>query len=203
MKTLTTIFLALVISAGSAFAQPIKDKAVIPIGVTLNKISRLDITGGGAIEFIFNTIDHYRNGINHEATTGGSLSQYQTSLIVASSSDYTLNLSAEATTFTSQDGTGTALDIGELQYLVEHTGTAPAAPAVHEVTVTPEYNTAASAVSVTDGDVPIVEPGTTDGNAGNGEANAFTIHWIMGASGNLLGSTESGRHITNITLSLN
>ena len=61
-KSILASAIALVIT-GSAFAQPVSDRAVVPIGVTLVQILRIHVTNGGNIEFVFNDINDYKNGI--------------------------------------------------------------------------------------------------------------------------------------------
>jgi hypothetical protein len=182
MKTLTTIFLALVISAGSAFAQPVKDKAVIPIGVTLNSILRLNIESGGNIEFVFNTLDHYNNGIND----GYASSLYRTTFTVASSSNFDVDMGAEGD-FRGADATATSfIPIGQLEYRFDD---------AHGGVVLIDQIMSATMTEVVDG--------LTTGNAGDIAQNLFTVDWKVGCTTPLLGtSLPSDRYVTNILIEI-
>lgn len=104
MKKLFMI-IALVVMGITTKAQAVSDMAVIPIGVTLNSIARLTVTSGGNIEFVVNTMDQYRNGI--EATPATT-----TTFSVASSVKFDVTLQADSpdlqpTTHTYTAATGT------------------------------------------------------------------------------------------------
>ncbi len=88
MKKLFLI-LALVVMGITTKAQAVSDMAVIPIGVTLNSIARLTVTSGGNIEFVVNTMDQYKNGV--DATTATT-----TTFSVASSTKFSVSLQADA-----------------------------------------------------------------------------------------------------------
>ena len=51
------------------FSQAVKDRQVIPVAVNLNQVLRMTITNGGNIEFVFNSIDDYRDGLSGDAVT--------------------------------------------------------------------------------------------------------------------------------------
>jgi hypothetical protein len=53
-------------------AQAIRDRNVVPVSVNLNEVSRMVITNGGNIEFVFNSIEDYRQGISSEAASGAN-----------------------------------------------------------------------------------------------------------------------------------
>jgi len=85
MKKLYSCLVALVLSASMSFAQPINDQVVIPIGVTINSITRMSVVSGGNIEFVFSSLADYTNGI-----TG-----YSTVIQLASSEVVTVRLLAD------------------------------------------------------------------------------------------------------------
>jgi hypothetical protein len=65
-------FLALALFGGmTVFGQAVKDRNVIPVAVNLNQVLRMTVTNGGNIEFVFNTINDYKNGLS-AATVGAS-----------------------------------------------------------------------------------------------------------------------------------
>lgn len=180
MKTLTTIFLALVISAGSAFAQPVKDKAVIPIGVTLNSVLRLNIESGGNIEFVFNTLDHYVNGINDAYAS----TLYRTVFSVASSSHFDVDMAAESD-FIGGDGSS-SIPINQLEYQINDA-----------------FAGTTSETTMSSGVLVEVVDGATTLNAGTSTQNQFTIDWQVGCTTQLLGtSLPSDRYVTNILIEI-
>ena len=83
-KSILAGAVALII-AGSAIAQPVSDRAVIPIGVTLVQILRIHVINGGNIEFVFNDINDYKVGIANGGTTF-----YDSQVVIASSTDWVL-----------------------------------------------------------------------------------------------------------------
>lgn len=85
-KLIFVVILAFLSQVG--FAQAVQDNAVIPISVTLNSILRLNVTSGGNIQFVFNTMAQYNGGIGvSESTT--------TAFTVSSSRAYHVNIGAE------------------------------------------------------------------------------------------------------------
>ncbi|MFT3752755.1 MAG: hypothetical protein QM800_07715 [Paludibacter sp.] len=90
------------------FGQAVKDRNVIPVAVNLNQVLRMTITNGGNIEFVFNTIDQYKNGISSEAASGAANSaastpMYKTDFTVSSSTRWALTYGAEEGTFIGTD----------------------------------------------------------------------------------------------------
>ncbi|MEA2041962.1 MAG: hypothetical protein U9N85_05355 [Bacteroidota bacterium] len=205
MKKLSLFLVLVIFTSGLSMGQAISDKVPIPIGVTLNKVSRMNITSGGSIEFVFNTIADYNSGKNSTAASDGtSLTQYQTAFNVASSSDFTVNLMAE-TEFTSTDDTGAGtLAVNFLEFLLENDGSYTFG-VENQIPLGNEYTTGTggAAVSVTTtGDNIIVG----SGNAGDINQNSFIIHWMLGTGVNfstLLGNAAQGRYVTNVLLTLN
>jgi len=55
-------------SPSESDAQAIRDRQVIPVAVNLNQVLRLKVLNGGNIEFVFNTIDDYENGLSSYGT---------------------------------------------------------------------------------------------------------------------------------------
>ena len=110
MKKLTISFLAVIFSLGTVFSQPISDMGIVPVGVTLNSILRLNITGGGNLEYSINTMAHYTGGIIAQAP-------YITTFTVASSVNFSVDLYADNADFTGVS-TGAAMDIRNLGYTI-------------------------------------------------------------------------------------
>ncbi len=109
MKKLFLI-LALVVMGITTKAQAVSDMAVIPIGVTLNSIARLTVTSGGNIEFVVNTMDQYKKGI--EATPATT-----TTFSVASSVKFDVTLQADKEQLTPTTvGTATGIPIEVVEF---------------------------------------------------------------------------------------
>lgn len=192
-----------------AFSQPVSDQAVIPMAITVNSILRLNVVSGGNIEFVFNTISEYQSGL--------SGSRYTTTITVASSGNWALDLDASTANFVS-DGAAGIIPLDYVVYNLTNNGATytigaaagtdntvynadvagvgtPSAPAVYsDLTQTPGFH--------------VLESGI--GNAGGISENNFDINWECGTgngttqSGNTISDAgaTTGRYSTNILLSL-
>ena len=179
----TILLCAAVLGLGaSAYSQAVRDRAAIPVAVNLNQVLRLSVTDGGNIEFTFNTIDDYRDGISGDAATStsanaaGSDPQYQTSFTVASSTDWDLNYGAENATFIGTDNVGNTLALDNVGYSIVANGTNNFAGG--QVTSTPT-NDGAEVAALQVYPVALLESGGT-GNAGDVTENDFTLIWRAG-----------------------
>jgi len=197
MKRLILPLLGLFMYANASYAQ-IDDRAVIPVAVTLNSILRLNVVSGGNIEFNFNTLADYQNGIINTAN-------YNTVFNVASSIDYQVKMFAEDATLIGTDNVGTpnTLALNNIGYHVTTTSTTtlnipannPAAP----VGLNANINTV------------LVGKQGANSNAGGIDNNSFTIHWQCGttpgagtmASTSILAQQAAAdRYATNVFLIL-
>jgi len=127
----------------AAFSQAVKDRNVIPVAVNLNQVLRMTITNGGNIEFVFNTIDDYKNGLSAEvvapvaaavgppvviantvqANPATSMSFYKTDFTIASSSRWELTYGAEEATFIgTDDPTNVALKLDNVGFTITNAG---------------------------------------------------------------------------------
>ena len=183
----------------SSYAQAVDDRAVVPLSVTLNSILRLNIESGGNIEFNFNTLEQYQNGINSSLSSD----QYATLLTVASSVNFDLSMGAEDTRLVSTDTVNAlgGMPLGHIVYNVEMQGSLTN----NNVTLT-SSPTALSQIQDAEAN-EIVQPDGT--NAGGVTANAFRVNWacgvptsvsgFSGTEGALMGSEfTGGRYSTNI-----
>lgn len=100
MKKILIGLISIVMLGQVCSAQPVSDKAVIPVGITIQSIMRLTITNGGNIEFVFDNANDLNVGI--ASGTG-----YQTLGTVSTSQDWDLTLSVDAATFQNEDATAT------------------------------------------------------------------------------------------------
>lgn len=204
MKKLIFIFAGLFLMANVTYSQ-IDDRAVIPVAITLNSILRLNVTSGGNIEFNFNTLNDYENGIAANAA-------YQTKFNVASSVNWNVLMYAEDANLVGTDiiSVGGAdpvnaniMSINNIGYHISSEGSLgdsysftsndPAAP----VALTALDNTIAVGFDATP-------------NAGDINKNSFTIHWRCGTNEGGGMNTESiltqgiaaDRYATNVFLIL-
>jgi len=127
----------------AAFSQAVKDRNVIPVAVNLNQVLRMTITNGGNIEFVFNTIDDYKNGLSAEvvapvaaavgppvviantvqANPATSMSFYKTDFTIASSSRWELTYGAEEATFIgTDDPTNVAFKLDNVGFTITNGG---------------------------------------------------------------------------------
>jgi hypothetical protein len=180
----------------TAFSQAVKDRNVVPVAVTLNQVLRMTITNGGNIEFVFNTIDDYKNGLSADALASGSANPvtsntfYRTDFTVASSTRWKLVYGAEEATFIGTDLATHTIALNNVGFRLVSNGTnvfgaagAPKGTAGSQLFSTPTNNgTEVSALRIyatdliEDNDLP------TDSNAGDASDNSFTLNWRCGTA---------------------
>ena len=201
MKKLTLLIAGLILFTTASYGQ-IDDRAVIPVAVTLNSILRLNVTSGGNIEFNFNTLDDYQNGIAASAA-------YQTKFNVASSVNWDVVMYSENANLIGtdiiEDGGNTAntMSLDNIGYHVISEGTIgndltfASADAANPVPLT---NNPSTVLVGYNGTVP---------NAGDIFQNNFTVHWRCGTQeGTMNGQSILGqaiaadRYATNVFLVL-
>lgn len=178
---------AMLLLAQVGFGQAVNESAIIPVSVTLNAVSRLNVESGGNIKFVFTSINDYNTGFS-----GETVPLYRTVVSVASSRDFVVNMYAESDEFQPTDDSNNTLSIGNLEYRLHWTGGTP--PTTYQQTFT----------QMTDAAYAIV----TDGIAGDGEANRFEIRWRLGtgdnSEGTLLsqGDIAADHYVANIFIEL-
>jgi len=197
MKKLTIALLAIIFSAGAAFSQPVSDNGIIPIGITLNSIMRLNITNGGNIEYVINTMDQYTNGIPNSP-------RYTTSFTVASSVEFEIYLSTDANQFTGVDNEATPLtmDLDYMEYTLRYDG----GGAADDYSFTPAVGTYTPLVQGPSRIIEGLTTGTNGTSAGDITKNIFSVLWSLGEGNNggqtpLLG-IPSDRYVVNVFLEL-
>jgi hypothetical protein len=198
MRKFITIVFGLALLTNVTFAQGVSDKAVIPVAVTLNSILRLNIVSGGNIDFAFNNLMDYQNGIENS-------SAYDTRFTVASSQDFNVNMVVEDDVFIGTDyadttGGAHTMPLNNVGYSMEYTGTGGAAGDYTFPAVTPE--------ALSSGQTTIVAPAGAS-IAGPVTKNDFTIHWECGTQvGGMNGQSflqqnlAADRYTTNVFLVL-
>ena len=191
MKKLTITLLAVIFSIGAAISQPISDMGIIPVGITLNSILRLNITNGGSIEYVVNTMDQYTNGVPNGP-------EYTTSFTVASSVDFDIDLSTDAAAFTGVDDAAApnTMALGYLGYGLTYDGTGAAADYAFVPAIGAVAPLAAGPISIITGGAGV--------SAGDINKNAFSILWELGTvnTTNPLLGIASDRYVVNVFLEL-
>ncbi len=195
MKKLTILFSVVILSLSASFAQPVSDQGVIPIGVTLNSILRLNITSGGNLEYVVNTIDQYTNGIAQNA-------RYDTHFTVASSVDFDVSLVADAANFTGVDDATHTIPLDNLGYLVIAEPGASGSDGTN-------WDLPGAVAPITNAAVDIVQSNYAGMGAGDITQNAFVIQWRLGTGEGTMNATSllqqsitSDRYVVNAILQL-
>jgi len=183
MKKFYLAFVAILLGVTASFAQPVSDHAVIPIGVTLNPVLRIEVTNGGNIEFVFSSLAQYQSGL-----FGGSL--YQTTFRVLSSAKFDVTLFTDPATATDLTGQADLLNLLPMNVIYhDFTGTGV-------VAATADARLAGVAIGyeVIDNAGPAL--------AGDPVIYTYTIDWQCGVGGGLftvLGK-KPDRYMVNVLL---
>jgi len=189
-------FIAIMLICGvTAFAQAVKDRNIIPVAVSLNQVLRMTITNGGNIEFVFNTIDDYKNGISSEIASAAqnpssSQSMYKTDFTVSSSTRWALSYGAEETSFLGTDYAKTTFSLDNVGFTItnnghktfEGKGKIQGATDGTSLYSAPTDNATEVAALQTYPVVLIDDNGTSSANAGDATDNSFTLNWRCGTA---------------------
>lgn len=229
MKKVLLTTAALLIFGVGLFAQAVKDRQVIPVSVNLNQVLRMTITNGGNIEFVFNSIDDYRNGLSADAATSGSANPassegfYQTDFTISSSSRWLVNYGSEQATFIGTDDATHTLELDNVGFSIVNNGTH-----TFEGTGLAKGTTAGTSLYSASTDnandvsalqvypVALIEDNddVTTSNAGDATENSFSLLWRCGTSEgttapmNLVSllnqqpSPQPDRYVTNVIFEL-
>jgi hypothetical protein len=179
----------------TAFSQAVKDRNVIPIAVNLNQVLRMTITNGGNIEFVFNTIEDYKNGISSEAASSAanpatSASMYKTDFTVSSSTRWALTYGTEEATFLGTDNPSTTFDIDNVGFTITNNGLnefegadQPLGTTATASLYSAPTNNATEVAALQVYPTPlIVDNNTAVANAGDAADNSFTLNWRCGTA---------------------
>ena len=194
-----------------ADAQAVRDRNVVPVAVTLNQVLRMNIYNGGNIEFVFNTIGDYKNGLSSESATSSAANPaattgdaaitdgtdtsaddnfYRTDFTISSSTRWGLNYGSEETTFIGTDDVTNTLALNNVGYELDEIGAHAfeAAGATLGTGAGLELYSAetddANGIDALDA-YPVIlmtDNNTTDANAGDATDNEFTIKWRCGTT---------------------
>ncbi|MDB4061785.1 hypothetical protein N8371_05115 [Vicingaceae bacterium] len=205
MKNKTSLNLTLVTLLGlfssNSFCQPVSDRAVIPVALTLNQILRLNVEDGGNIEFVFNRIDDYETGIPNGAF-------YDTRLTVASSTRWQLDMGAEDANFIGVDNPANTLALTYAGFQITSAGNH-----TFGVELTDPATANAAAIPLPAFPVTVIGSAAAGAagatNAGDVLDNIITINWeantaaILGATVPLIDIDQTpDRYVTNVLLDL-
>lgn len=196
MKKLLLTIGAFSLMLGIGFSQAVKDRNVIPVAVNLNQVLRMTITNGGNIEFVFNSIDDYKNGLSGDAGTSVSAnpatseSFYKTDFTVASSTRWKLTYGSEQATFIGVDNPANTLSLDNVGFTIVNNGAhtfeaAGAAKGTDNATelFSTSTDNASEVAALEVYPVDLIEDNTTDvANAGDATDNSFTLVWRCGTA---------------------
>lgn len=177
-------------------AQAVKDRNVIPVAVNLNQVLRMTITNGGNIEFVFNTIDDYKNGLSSDAVTSLSANpatsngMYKTDFSVSSSTRWALTYGSEEATFLGTDHPAATFLLNNVGFKITNTGLnifeGAALPIGTTVAASlfsaPTKNSSEVAALQVYPVVLITDNTTVNSNAGDAADNLFTLNWRCGTA---------------------
>jgi hypothetical protein len=184
MKKVLLGLISIFMAGQISFAQPVSDMAVIPMGITVQSVMRLNVTKGGNIEFVFKSAADVNAGL---PSTGAYGTTYETAGTISASQNWDLDLTVDETDFIADNNGGNNLPLN---------------------VVSLDVITNAGGTPVTQNDVVLSTPLTLiDANGTNtlGDGLTFNIRWACGvaalASQSVIG-TAAGRYSANIILTL-
>jgi hypothetical protein len=177
----------------AAWGQAVKDRNVIPVAVTLNQVLRMTITNGGNIEFVFNTIDDYKNGLSADAASAAanpasSRPMYTTDFTVSSSTRWAVNYGAEEATFIGTDDPANTLTLDNVGFTITNNGTNVFETGAKGTTVGASLfsnpTDGATIVSALQAYPTLLleDNDQIEANAGDAADNSFTINWRCGTA---------------------
>ena len=181
-------FVAVMLLCGATvFGQAVKDRNVIPVAVNLNQVLRMTITNGGNIEFVFNTINDYKNGLSAATATTGVM--YETDFTVSSSTRWKLTYGAETATFQGTDDPSHNLALNNVGFELTESGAHSFEPGVQGATAAELYshptNGGAEIAALQAYPVKLIEDNnqlgaTAASSAGDASDNTFKMSWRVG-----------------------
>lgn len=189
------ILLSMLMFSAGIFAQAVKDRQVIPVAVNLNQVLRMTITNGGNIEFVFNSIDDYRNGLSADAATSGSANPaaaegfYQTDFTIASSTRWNLTYGSEEATFIGTDNPANNLTLDNVGFDLINNGThtfegagQPQGTTVGTSLYSAPSDNANDITALQAYPIVLIEDNNdaTVSNAGDAVENSFSLLWRCG-----------------------
>ncbi len=168
--------------------QVVRDDEQIVANVNLTQILRVNITNGGNINFSFNSINDYKNGVGalSSATGVGASSNnstpfFRTDFSVSSSSNWLLNFGADQATFIGTDNPANLLPLNNVGFtLIENGAYNPGAGSNLISPLTGDFSATAVSALLAYPQTLINKGALT--NAGDVLDNNFTIFWQCGTA---------------------
>jgi len=199
MKNLIYTAVAVIFLGQVAIAQPVSDRGIVPVAVTLNQILRLAITDGGNIEFVFNTIVDYTGGKANTAL-------YDTQFTVASSTQWSVAMTADDATFIGTDNSANTMALANVGYIITENGVHNIATELIDV-----GSSTTTTLALAAGPITFLTSGAGAAtNAGSVLDNVIIINWECGtANGSLSTNTNmleqnlaADRYVTSVMIDL-
>jgi len=180
----------------------ITDTKTIACTASLETILRIQVTSGGSIEFVFNTITQLRTGVSNSP-------KYTTNFNIASSVNYNVLLFAEDANLIGVDNSAHLLNINNIGYQIEYTG-----GGIPPLTVGTHINLEGAGAN------PSAVIGLSNNNAheavsvltnnyGNTTQNAYSILWQCGTRNGTMNAQSiieqniaPDRYVSNVFLML-
>ncbi|MBI2968845.1 MAG: hypothetical protein HYY40_13680 [Bacteroidetes bacterium] len=181
------------------------DQDVVPVTLALDQILRISVREGGNIEFVFNSMDDFKNGI-------GNSNFFDSQITIASSQNWVFTFGAEDANFVGSEDPANTMDLDNVGFTIEWTGTNGCCLAASDVAATTHNADDGTANGLSVFPVTLLYNGGA-GNAGNITQNAFTIHWqcatvagggttAMNTSTMIEEDYNPDRYVTNIFLDI-
>lgn len=206
MKKNVLLFAAMVFLGTTVFGQAVRDRNVIPVSVNLNQVLRMNVTNGGNIEFVFNTIDEYEQGLSGDYTTtstganstvGAAEEMYQTMFNIASSTSWSLFAGAEQDAMYGTDVPANSIALDNVGLSVTPTGSHDFTDIIGSDLLVDETTIIALPTFQTTNSLLGEGATATTSNAGDIADNAFTIFWRCGtAEGTMNGTPLIDQSVT-------
>ena len=183
-----SILVAVLFCGLTAFSQAVKDRNVVPVAVSLNQVLRMTVTNGGNIEFVFSTINDYKNGISALSGNAGD-GMYTTDFSVSSSTRWKVTYGAEQASFLGTDDPSRLLALDNVGFSISNLGTntfegASLAKASTDgaTLFSIPTNNATEVAALQAYPIDLIEDNDDldEANAGDIADNAFTLNWRCG-----------------------
>jgi hypothetical protein len=168
--------------------QVVRDDEQIVANVNLTQILRVNITNGGNINFSFNSINDYNNGVGALSSASGvgassnnSTAFFKTDFSVSSSTNWLLNFGADQATFIGTDNPANLLPLNNVGFTLIENGvynTGAFSNLISPLTV--DFSPAAVSALLAYPQILINKGALT--NAGDVLDNNFTIFWQCGTA---------------------
>jgi hypothetical protein len=225
MKKLILSFFAFgIISSG--ISQAVSDRNTIPVAVNLNRVLRMSINTGGNLEFTFNTINQYKNGISGDqatSTSQGTIAanpMYRTTFTVSSSTDWLLEYGAEDAALQGVDDPTKSLTLDNVGFSLssvnngagghDFTGGAGGGDLTLQSLITTHGTTIAALTAYP---TTLIEKNAqadaAGSNAGDASDNSFQMIWRIGTAEGTMNAVKlieanatPDRYVTNVLFNL-